>query len=187
MLSSHRAAGPRVLGPLHDSMRQQSSDGTVDVENSLLAGRRKDIAMAHARRYLKRYSMRLKVTIDSVWRRSLACALMLCMPAVWAQEASSAWIAAPLTILAGVRRVGAAGDAGYHHIRVEGTVLWVDSSATRLVLQDDSGAEALELDWGGNPFKPGHRVRLEGVGTEDLSSTNLTVGADQTYFRLVGP
>jgi signal transduction histidine kinase len=49
-------------------------------------------------------------------------------------------------------------------LRLEGVVCSAGAAKDRLVLQDDSGAELLELDLQGRQLSPGDRVRLEGQG-----------------------
>src|SRR5690242_5870837 len=61
-------------------------------------------------------------------------------------------------------------------IRLEGDVWWAHPSDGRFVLKDDSGAEELEIDPGGQTFSAGQRVRLEGVSTVMPTGTGLRLG-----------
>ena len=51
-----------------------------------------------------------------------------------------------------------------YSLHLEGVVCSAGAAKDRLVLQDDSGAELLELDLQGRQLSPGDRVRLEGQG-----------------------
>lgn len=50
-------------------------------------------------------------------------------------------------------------------VQLEGVVMLVDSNRNLIVLQDASGALALNLEMTGNPLKPGERIRIEGAGS----------------------
>jgi signal transduction histidine kinase len=52
-----------------------------------------------------------------------------------------------------------------YSIRLEGDILWANNSQGRLVLQDSTGAEELELELGKTNLQAGQRVRMELIGT----------------------
>src|SRR3954469_11305463 len=54
--------------------------------------------------------------------------------------------------------------AGYR-FRLEGNILWANPPAGEFVLQDDSGAELLEMDLRGQTLRTGQRARVTGNGT----------------------
>jgi signal transduction histidine kinase len=61
-------------------------------------------------------------------------------------------------------------------IRLEGDVLWANSSEQRFVLQDASGAEVLEMDLHGQSLRPGERIRLEGESTITSRGAGFQLG-----------
>ena len=79
-----------------------------------------------------------------------------------------------VTELAELHRVG---DAPAHIVSLEGTVLWADAAAGRVVLQDQSAAQQLELDWGDTPVSAGHRVRITGTGLVVPRGNTIRIGA----------
>jgi signal transduction histidine kinase len=88
-----------------------------------------------------------------------------------------------LTNLAHVRRAGTVADPPAHFVQSEGTVLWADALAGRLVLQDDSDAAELELDWGGTAVSAGQRVRLSGMATAATQGAAIRLGAHGAVVR----
>lgn len=79
-----------------------------------------------------------------------------------------------VTELAELHRVS---DAPAHTVSLEGTVLWADAAAGRLVLQDQSAAQELELDWGDTPVSAGQRVRISGRGLVVPRGNTIRIGA----------
>lgn len=61
-------------------------------------------------------------------------------------------------------------------IQIEGVVRAASPADGTLFLQDDSEADLLELDWGGQPFQPGQRVALR--------ATNCAVGWSGAGLRI---
>lgn len=68
-------------------------------------------------------------------------------------------------------------DATAHRVSMEGTVLWADAAAGRLVLQDQSEAQELELDWGATPVSAGQRVHINGTGLVVPRGNSIRIGA----------
>src|SRR5690242_12636977 len=62
-------------------------------------------------------------------------------------------------------RFGSQNPNVSHLIRLEGDVLWADPAQGKLVLQDASGADELEMELHGQNLQPGQRVRLAGEST----------------------
>jgi signal transduction histidine kinase len=81
-----------------------------------------------------------------------------------------------VTNLAQARRVGNTADAQGHFVQLEGTVLWVDAVAGRLVLRDQSGSDELNANWGGTPVMPGQLVRLAGRGAVATLGSAIQLG-----------
>lgn len=63
-----------------------------------------------------------------------------------------------------------------YYIRLEGDVLWANAAEGKLVLQDDSGAEELEMDLQGQLLQPGQRIRLEGRSTITSRGAGFQLG-----------
>src|SRR5664280_1918989 len=81
-----------------------------------------------------------------------------------------------VTNLVELRRIAAQKtDVGYT-IRLEGNLWWANVPQGRIVLQDDTAAEELELDLEGQNLSPGERVRIEGTGTITRSAGGFKVG-----------
>ncbi|MBI4325157.1 MAG: hypothetical protein HY674_07815 [Chloroflexi bacterium] len=74
-----------------------------------------------------------------------------------------------VTQVAQLRRLGLQPPTIAYSLRLEGNVWWASPAQGRLVLQDASGAEALEMELGGQPVASGQRVRVEGKGTTSAS------------------
>ncbi|HWC58129.1 MAG TPA: ATP-binding protein [Verrucomicrobiae bacterium] len=62
-------------------------------------------------------------------------------------------------------------------LHLEGDVWWAHPSNGEFVLKDDSGAEELEMDLGGQTLASGQRVRIEGVGTVTPTGGGFRLGA----------
>jgi signal transduction histidine kinase len=107
------------------------------------------------------------------WHRVVALTILIIALAAHAESEFTGLI----TNLAQLRRVGAASRELACTVNLEGTVLWADATAGRLVLLDQSAAEELELDWEGASTQPGQRVRIAGTGTVVLQGTAIRVGA----------
>ncbi len=67
-------------------------------------------------------------------------------------------------------------DASYA-IHLQGTVLWANPAAGKLVLQDPSGTEQLEMDFRGQSPQGGEVVRLDGQSTIASRSAGFQLGA----------
>jgi signal transduction histidine kinase len=78
-----------------------------------------------------------------------------------------------LTNIAQLRAASAHDPQSCYSFLLTGNVRWVNPGEGRLVLQDDSGAEVLELDLDGTAIHVGERVRLSGNGT--LARTGAAV------------
>jgi signal transduction histidine kinase len=65
--------------------------------------------------------------------------------------------------------------AGYR-VRLEGDVLWANSTAGKFVLQDASGAALLEMELSGQPVHAGQRVRVTGHGTAVQNGGSIRLG-----------
>jgi hypothetical protein len=76
-----------------------------------------------------------------------------------------------------VRRLASQNPEISHSFRLEGTVLWANPTQGRLVLQDESGADELELDLQAQAVTPGERVRIEGNGTITKRGAGFKLGA----------
>lgn len=124
-----------------------------------------------------RDSMRTNATLGSGRHWLLILVVVATTVATRAESLATADGLEPVTNLAHLRLVGAGADGNAQAIRLEGTVLWADAPAGRLVLQDNSAAEELELDWGGTPGTPGQRVRLTGTGTVVPQGPAIRIGA----------
>jgi signal transduction histidine kinase len=84
--------------------------------------------------------------------------------AAWAGPMYNSQAALEVTNVHQIRLLAAPPTNSYF-IRLDGDVWWANARQGRLVLKDDSGAEELELDWGGTPVEAGQRVHLEGNAT----------------------
>ncbi|MBI1842791.1 MAG: hypothetical protein HYR88_18285 [Verrucomicrobia bacterium] len=62
-------------------------------------------------------------------------------------------------------------------VRLEGTVWWSSPAEGRLVLQDESGAAKLDLDWREPDLLPGQRVRIVGVSIVTRNGAAFQMGA----------
>jgi len=71
----------------------------------------------------------------------------------------------PVKSVAQLAQAGAQNPTTSHAIHLEGTVLWANPGAGKIVLQDSSGAEALEMDLHGQILRAGQRIRLDGQTT----------------------
>ena len=74
-------------------------------------------------------------------------------------------VPAIVTNMAQFRQLAAEAPSVSYPIRVEGNVWWTRPTQGRLVLQDASGAEELEMDLEGQAVHSGERVRLKGDGS----------------------
>jgi signal transduction histidine kinase len=108
--------------------------------------------------------MRLKGNHMPGWHSGLAILVATC-----AINAESV-----VTELAELHRVS---GVPAHTVSLEGTVLWANAAAGRLVLQDHSAAKELELDWGNTPVSAGHRVRITGTGLVVPGGNTIRIGA----------
>ena len=82
-----------------------------------------------------------------------------------------------LTNLAQLQMLGWARVGVSYALRLEGNVWWASPKQGRLVLQDQSGAEELELEWPGQAVHEGQRVRLAGSGTIVRRGAAFRIGA----------
>ena len=108
--------------------------------------------------------MRLNGNHTRVWQWGLA--MLITSFAVHAQST--------LTELVELQRVS---GAFAYTVSLEGTVLWANAAEGRLVLQDQSAAQELELDWGDTPVTAGQRVRITGMGLVVPRGKTIRIGA----------
>ena len=100
----------------------------------------------------------------------------LAMQAVVAAPDSTLRTAPEVTNVLQLRRLVAENLDRDYRVRLEGTVLWADPAQGRLVLQDPSGAEELDVDLAGTPLRCGERVRLSGDGTLAREGAGIRIG-----------
>ncbi len=81
-----------------------------------------------------------------------------------------------VTNLFQIRQLAAQNPDSAYHIRLEGDVWWCDQTGGRLVLKDNSGAEELEMDTGGQQVHAGQRIRITGDGTITKRSAAIQLG-----------
>jgi len=109
--------------------------------------------------------------VFSAWScRATACCSVIVIGGMTAADAAPADPPAQsssvvVTNVLQVRRLASRGRDVSYSFRLEGNVWWANPAQGRLVLQDESGAEELEMDLQGRIPAPGERVRLEGNGT----------------------
>jgi signal transduction histidine kinase len=63
-----------------------------------------------------------------------------------------------------------------YSIRLEGNIWWASQGQRKFVLQDESGAEDLEMDLHGQGVQAGQRVRLAGNGTITRRGAGIKIG-----------
>jgi len=76
-----------------------------------------------------------------------------------------------------VARLSSQNPSISYSIRLEGNAWWADPTQGKLVLQDESGAEELEMDLRGQSLRAGERVRLDGRGTIAKTGGGFRIGA----------
>lgn len=98
-----------------------------------------------------------------IWHWWLGAGVMACF-VMFDCAPSRAAIAVPDVATNLVELMHLAGEARCKvvQLRLEGTIWWSDGQRGRLIFQDDSGVNQLELDVPGDLPKPGERIRLEG-------------------------
>src|SRR5206468_7274918 len=97
------------------------------------------------------------------WGSAVALLLCTCRLA-WSAELVPSDTHEPLlTNAAQVLAAGLASPETARNIRLEGIVLWTNSTGNQFLFQDDSGALPVEVDFRNEPkVQPGTRVRLTG-------------------------
>src|SRR3974390_2956149 len=76
-----------------------------------------------------------------------------------------------------IRLLATPAPTNSYFVRLEGDVWWANVRQGRLVLNDDSGAEELELDFHGEQVEAGQRVHLEGNATITPVGAAFKLGA----------
>ncbi|HEX3627324.1 MAG TPA: PA14 domain-containing protein [Verrucomicrobiae bacterium] len=71
----------------------------------------------------------------------------------------------PVTNVLQISQLSSQNPATAYSIHLEGTVLWANAAEGQFVLQDNSDAEELQMNLGGQILSPGQRVRLDGSAT----------------------
>ncbi len=109
------------------------------------------------------------------------CGLILGVASATAQPSATNRVPAgenfpALTNLAQFRALDFQREDPACSVRLEGTVRWVNAAQRRLVLQDPSGAEVLEMAWQPQGVRPGQRVRVEGAGIVRRRGSGYSVG-----------
>lgn len=107
----------------------------------------------------------------------LVCVVTLVSQAVAAADYQPAEGFLLATNVEQVRRLAAEQRAPAYAFNLEGSVWWANARQGRLVLQDASGVEELELRWKGPAAKAGDRVRLSGHGTIARIGAGIRLGA----------
>ena len=93
--------------------------------------------------------------------------------------------AEPLRSAAEVRAVGSWNPRAVYPLRLEGTLTWVDREKRLIVLQDATGAVALQLDRVETSTRPGHRISLEADNSLPLLHHASTFPFQPTRVALV--
>jgi signal transduction histidine kinase len=82
-----------------------------------------------------------------------------------------------VTNVAQVRRLASQNPGASCFVQLAGTVWWADPAQGRMVLQDTSGAEELEMDLSDLTVQAGQRVRVQGNGTLIRNGAAFKIGA----------
>lgn len=113
-------------------------------------------------------------------RCRLAMTVILVATGLAAAGQESAGLSFPgVTNIAQLRRLSPQEPNVKYSIRLEGNIWWASRGQGKFVLQDESGAEELEMDFQSQPVQSGQRVRLEGNGSVTLSFVGV---ANYTYL-----
>jgi signal transduction histidine kinase len=110
-------------------------------------------------------------------RNEFILAAGLFAQAVRADQAFPIQSSAAVTNVSQIRLLASQTPDASYAIHLEGDVWWANSSQGKLVLNDDSGAEELEMDFHGISLEPGQRIRLEGTGTIAPTGAGFRIGA----------
>jgi len=117
-------------------------------------------------------------SLSLAWRLAVSCAFLLGVPGARAAPTPESPPATEVTTVQEIRMLASQEPAASYSFRLEGDVWWANPPRGELVLQDDSGAEELEMDLAGQPLAPGQRVRLEGNGTITPTGAGFRLGAN---------
>jgi len=117
----------------------------------------------------------LSIRHAPVWAGGVFALLALCG---WSGNLRAEPTAAPVTVtnIAQLRQLADEGRSIAGDLRLTGDVWWANGAQGRLVLQDATGAEALELELPGAFPQSGQRVRLEGTTTVTRRGFALRLG-----------
>jgi signal transduction histidine kinase len=119
--------------------------------------------------------------LSSALTRRFISGLWLCLGLVFvhcvpAAEEDVSMPESALTNVSQLRAFASQNPDRSRFIRLEGNVWWASAAQGRMVLQDASGAEELELDFQGQAPQAGQRVRLEGNSTIAIRGPALRIG-----------
>ena len=119
--------------------------------------------------------------LSGLWQRLAVCGLLFGANIAAAESEATVSEPGPLafplvTNIAQLRPLGSQEGPGVFSFRLEGAVLWVNAAQGRLVLQDGSGAEELEMELGGVSLAAGDRVKVGGTGMLGRSGAAFRLG-----------
>jgi signal transduction histidine kinase len=83
-----------------------------------------------------------------------------------------------VTNVSQIRLLASQTPTASYSFHLEGNVWWANPASGELVLEDDSGAEELEMDSQGQSIEAGQRVSLEGNGTITPAGAAFKLGAN---------